>query len=79
MEITLFLAVVVAFCYCVVWIYQFVQLMLLSEDDFPGRYDKCLWTAVFILAFFPAPIAFMCWKNAYLEMRHTQRKPKNAE
>jgi hypothetical protein len=36
---------------CIFWVYQFVQLMLLSEADFPGKYDKCLWTAAFIIAF----------------------------
>ncbi len=61
-------------CYCIVWIYQFVQLMLLTNEDFPGKYDKCLWTAAFILAFVLAPIAFMAWKNAYLAMARTQRQ-----
>jgi len=52
----------------VVWIYQFVQLMLLCDSDFPGKYDKTLWAAAFILAFVVAPFAFLWWKAAYRSM-----------
>ena len=31
--------------FCVFWIYQFVGLMLLSDADFPGRFDKPVWAA----------------------------------
>ena len=56
---------------CIFWIfciYQFVQLMLLSEADFPGKYDKCLWTTAFLIAFLPAPFVFFGWKYAYRAM-----------
>jgi hypothetical protein len=56
----------------VFWVYQFVQLMLLSEADFPGKYDKCLWTAAFVLAFVAAPFAFLGWKHAYRAMLSEQ-------
>jgi hypothetical protein len=62
----LFAAVVLGFIFF--WIYQFVQLMLLSDADFPGRYDKCLWTAAFIAFFVVAPFAFFGWKFAYRAM-----------
>jgi hypothetical protein len=58
---------------CIFWICQFVQLMLLSEADFPGKYDKCLWTAAFILTFILAPLAFVVWKHAYRGMLAAQR------
>jgi hypothetical protein len=51
----LLLAVAIA----VFWVFQFVQLMLLSDEDFPGRYDKPLWVAAFILVSFVAPFAFI--------------------
>jgi hypothetical protein len=62
------LPVVVVLGFCFFWVYQFVQLMLLSEVDFPGKYDKCLWTVAFILAFVLAPFAFFGWKIAYRAM-----------
>ena len=50
------------------WIPQFVQLMLLSDEDFVGRYDKILWVTVFICVFPLAPFAFVMYKNARLSM-----------
>ncbi len=54
------------------WMYQFIQLMLLSDSDFPGRNDKILWVAAFILVFFLAPFAFRHWKTAYRMMREEE-------
>ncbi len=48
------------------WFLQFVQLMLLSDGDFPGRYDKPLWVGIFLLAWPVAPFAFLAWKSGYL-------------
>ena len=59
----------------VIWVYQFIQLMLLSESDFPGKHDRYLWAAAFIVASPFAPIAFYAWKIAYFAMRSEQRKP----
>jgi hypothetical protein len=63
------LALLVVLAFCIFWVYQFVQLMLLSDADFPGKYDKCLWLATFILALLLAPFAFLGWKSAYQAMR----------
>jgi hypothetical protein len=54
--------------FCFFWTYQFIQLMLFSDADFPGKHDKCLWTAAFIFALFLAPFAFFGWKYAYKAM-----------
>lgn len=70
---------VVGLIFCMFWIYQFVQLMLLSEVDFPGRYDKCLWTGAFIFACLLAPFAFFGWKFAYRAMLAAQPAPKKHE
>jgi hypothetical protein len=59
------------------WAYKFIELMLLSEADFPAKYDKHLWTAAFLLAFFVAPFAFLCWKRAYKAVRDTQAEQKS--
>ncbi len=72
-----FLLVIIGIGICIFWVFQFVQLMLLSDGDFPGKYDKCLWTAAFILAFFVAPFAFKGWKSAYQEMSALERGTKS--
>ncbi len=58
---------------CVFWIYQFTQLMLLQESDFPGRHDKVLWCAAFVLAFALAPFAFFLWKRVYPQVRCAEK------
>ena len=52
----------------VIWLWQFIQLMLLSDSDFPGKYDKILWVAAFLLVCVVAPFAFLWWKTAYKSM-----------
>ena len=59
-----------------VWIYQFIQLMLLSDSDFPGKHDKILWVAAFLLLFPVAPFAFLWWKAAYRSMLRSD-KPRD--
>jgi hypothetical protein len=57
-----------------VWVYQFIQLMLLSDSDFPGRHDKILWVVAFVVAFPIAPFAFLWWKAAYRNMLRGGRR-----
>jgi hypothetical protein len=68
-----FVLLIVAVFLAIFWIYQFTQLMLFSDSDFPGRYDKALWVAAFILACIPAPFAFYFWKRAYIELRNVEQ------
>ena len=44
------------------WITQFVHLMMMSDYDFPGRNDKALWVAAFLLGNILAAAAFWFWK-----------------
>ena len=63
---TLILLLLLAF-----WVYEFVQLMLLGDADFPSRNDKTLWVVAFVMMFMAAPFAFLIWKSAYAQMgRH---------
>jgi len=62
----------------VVWVYQFVQLMLLADSDFPGKHDKALWVAAFILVCVIAPFAFLWWKTAYRSMLE-ESKPTDTD
>jgi hypothetical protein len=49
-----------------VWCSQFIQLMLLADEDFPGKYDKALWFTAFILLTLLGCGLFIWWKQAYL-------------
>jgi hypothetical protein len=51
----------------IIWGYQFVQLMLMADEDFPGRFDKLAWSTLFVLAMPLAPFAFLVWRGAYKE------------
>ena len=64
---------VVVILIVVFWICQFVSLMLLSDADFPGKHDKILWTAAFLLLFVVAAFAFYYWKMAYRSMRQAEK------
>jgi hypothetical protein len=67
---------VIALLLLIVWWWQFIQLMMFSDSDFPGRYDKPLWAVLFIVACVIAPFLFMHWKSAYLTMRADTRNEK---
>jgi hypothetical protein len=59
------LAVVVLVSIGWLWLTQFIQLMLMSEHDFPGRNDRFIWSMVFIFLCPLAPFAFWGWKSAF--------------
>jgi len=46
------------------WVSEFVQMMLLEDAFFPGRFDKVVWGAAFIILPPFAPFAFWVWKGA---------------
>jgi hypothetical protein len=48
------------------WVTQFVQLMLLEDRLFPGKFDKAIWGAAFIVLWPLTPFAFRAWKSARL-------------
>ena len=56
------------------WVLQFVQLMTLSDYDFPGRHDKALWVAAFLLASVLAAAAFWFWKQVMQSVRDQQQR-----
>jgi len=68
------IALFLGFFWIIFWCRQFSTLMLLSDSDFPGKYDKILWFGAFFLGFFVAPLAFSFWKYAYLEFRLEEKK-----
>jgi len=65
------LIAIAALALAIFWMFQFVQLMLLEDAIFAGRYDKPLWVATFILMPLLAPFAFLMWKGA----KSSSRRP----
>jgi hypothetical protein len=63
MEILIILVIIplVAF-----WVYQFVFLLMLEDNFFPGKFDKLIWGAVFIFLWPFAPFVFLLWRGAIL-------------
>lgn len=59
------------FMLVICWFWQFIQLMILSDSDFPGKNDKILWFLIFIIFPFIGPGAFIWWKKAYLYERNS--------
>lgn len=50
----------------VFWILMFAQMMAFGDELYNGRYDKILWTVVFLLAWPVAPFAFAAYKSIRL-------------
>ena len=67
------LIVVGAAALAVFWLVQFVQLMLLEDEYFPGPLDKLVWGAAFVVLPPLAPFAFLMWKGARTGERQAPR------
>ena len=61
----LFIAgVIVAICLCSFWIEELVRLMSLTDDCFPGRYDKVIWAAIIFFGSIFGAFVFWLWTHA---------------
>lgn len=47
----------------VFWILQLAQLMALTEQQFPSRFDKYIWIGLLLLVNLPAAVAFWVWNR----------------
>ena len=47
----------------IVWIVQLINLMRMSDDAFPGRFDKPLWVAILLFTFVLGATVFWFWKR----------------
>ncbi|MGB0767597.1 MAG: hypothetical protein ACPGYV_07780 [Phycisphaeraceae bacterium] len=47
----------------VFWIVELLSLMSMSDDAFPGRYDKAIWAAILIVLVFLGALLFWMWKQ----------------
>ena len=61
MELVIIVAVLALLAF---WCYQFIFLMMIEDDLFPGKLDKAIWAAVFIFVAPLAPFVFRLWRRA---------------
>jgi len=55
------MALVILVC-LVFWMSQSIKLMSMSDSQFPGRYDKILWTVILLAAGILGAGAFWIWR-----------------
>jgi hypothetical protein len=65
--LVVFSIIVVLLPLIIFWLFQFVGLMSLPDNRFPGRFDKVLWVSVFVLIAPLAPMAFYVWNGQRVE------------
>jgi hypothetical protein len=67
--------IIAAFALAIFWCYQFVLLMMMEDDLFPGRGDKLIWGLCFFIVAPLAPIVFLLWRKTTLQIK-TQPEAK---
>ena len=45
------------------WVKNFISLMQMTDEDFPGKYDKLIWGLGFFLLFPLTPTVFILWQR----------------
>ena len=83
-ESTLLLIVLMA---CFFWIAQWLDLMSMKDEDFPGRYDKILWGGLMVFSLVFGAATFWLWKRkrsrpqriADLARQHLRTKPRDSD
>ncbi|MBN2686370.1 MAG: hypothetical protein JXR40_13900 [Pontiellaceae bacterium] len=68
-ELMMTIQLAVIILYAAFWCYQFSDLMMLSDRQFFGKYDKIIWAAAFIIVSPLAPFAYLFWKKAVEGLR----------
>lgn len=48
-EVVVFAVLVAAVLLAIAWVREFVGLMSLGDESFPGRYDKLIWAALLVV------------------------------
>jgi hypothetical protein len=56
-------ALVILLLLLIFWIFQFVELMSLDDERFPGVYARLGWVAAFIVLWMVTPFAFLLWRS----------------
>ena len=67
------LAVLAAVCLAILWAGQLLELMRMTDSDFPGRHDKVLWFVLLLVSGPLGALIFWCWKDhRVFELRKTR-------
>lgn len=56
-------AIFLGLVFFVFWLIQFFDLMSQSDEAFPGKYDKLIWSAVLLLLNLFGALLYWCWKQ----------------
>jgi hypothetical protein len=75
---TLFIALVLCLAVGILWVFQFVRLMSLADEDFPGQHARLGWVAGFVLLWFITPFAFMVWNAGRRPKSRSRRSDRRA-
>ncbi|MCA8942409.1 MAG: hypothetical protein KDB80_07580 [Planctomycetes bacterium] len=59
----LFLYGAVLLLLAAVWVFQFVELMSLGDEELGGVHARIGWVAAFVLLWVLAPFAFLVWRS----------------
>ena len=70
--IALYILPVLMLALAVLWIIQFVFLMGLQDEIFPGSHDKILWVVAFLVCPFLTPFAFLLWQKVKLGEKNSR-------
>jgi len=54
--------VVLMLLLAILWVFQFVALMSLEDEELPGEHARIGWVAAFLVLWPVAPFAFMLWR-----------------
>lgn len=57
-----FLLVVMAVLALIFWFVPLLDLMKMTDESFPGRFDKPIWAAILILLPVLGSLLFVIWK-----------------
>jgi type VI protein secretion system component VasK len=71
---TLTIALVLCLAVGILWVFQFVKLMSLADEDFPGQHARLGWVAGFVLLWFITPFAFLIWNAG----RRSASRPRSS-
>ncbi len=64
-ELAFAFAVAAILAFLVLWVREFLGLMTLTDDAFPGRHDKLIWVALMVLLPPVGLASFSLFRRAY--------------
>ena len=62
----------------VFWILQFWSVLLMRDEDFPGKNDKIMWALIVFFGSAVGAILFAIWRWEHEHNRQSERNLRNA-